>query len=77
MNPKYKEKVQEELDKMLAPEIIEPVEEFEWASLMVVQEKKTRGDIRICVDLWKLNDACVSDPFSMPFTYEVLKNVGR
>ena len=43
---------------------------------MVVQEKKTKGEIRICVDLRKLNDACLHDPFPNPFTDEVLDNVG-
>jgi hypothetical protein len=42
---------------------------------MVVQDKKT-GGIRICVDLRKLNDEFLHDPFSMPFTDEVLENVG-
>jgi len=28
------------------------------------------------VDLSKLNDACVHDPFPTPFTNEVLENVG-
>ena len=42
---------------------------------MVVQEKKTKGEIRICVDLRKMNDACLHDPFPTPFTYEVLDNV--
>ena len=76
LNPKYKEKVHEELDKMLAAGIIEPVEESDWVSPMVVQEKKQKGEIRICVDLRKLNDACVHDPFPTPFTDEVLENVG-
>jgi hypothetical protein len=35
---------------MLEVGIIEPVEESEWISPMVVQEKK-QGGIRICVDL--------------------------
>jgi len=43
---------------------------------MVVQEKKKKDEIRICVDLRKLNDACVHDPFLTPFTDEVLDNVG-
>jgi hypothetical protein len=76
LNPKYKEKVRVELDKMLAAGIIEPVEESDWVSPMVVQEKKQKGEIRICVDLRKLNDACVHDPFPTPFTDEVLENVG-
>jgi hypothetical protein len=75
LNPKYKEKVKIELDRMLEAGIIEPVEESEWISPMVVQDKKIR-EIRICVDLRKLNDACLHDPFPTPFTDEVLDNVG-
>ena len=41
-----------------------------------VKENKTKGDIRICVDLHKLNDASLHDPFPTPFTDEVLDNVG-
>lgn len=44
---------------------------------MVVQDKKTKGEIRICVDLRKLNDASIHEPFPTPFTEEVLDNVGR
>lgn len=40
LNPKYKANVREELDKMLVARIIEPVEESEWVSPIVVQEKK-------------------------------------
>jgi hypothetical protein len=75
LNTKYKEKVKIELDQMLEAGIIEPVEELEWISPMVVQDKKT-GEIRICVDLRKLNDACLHDPFPTPFTDEVLDNMG-
>jgi hypothetical protein len=42
---------------------------------MVVQDKKI-GEIKICVDLGKLNDACFHDSFPTPFTDEVLDNVG-
>jgi hypothetical protein len=49
--------------------------ESEWIIPMVVKYKKTRG-IRICVDLRKLNDVCLHDPFPIFFTYEVLDNVG-
>ena len=75
LNPKYKEKFRVEMDKMLAAGIIEPVEESKWVSPMVVQEKKIKGEIRIYVDLRKLNDACLHDPFPTPFTDEVLGNV--
>jgi hypothetical protein len=74
LNLKYKEKVKIELDKMLEAGIIEPVEESEWISPMVVQDKKT-GEIRICVDLKNLNDACLHGPFPTPLTDEVLDNM--
>jgi hypothetical protein len=51
---------------MLEVGIIEPVEESEWVSSMVVQENK-HGGMRVCVDLRKLNDAFVHDPFPTPF----------
>lgn len=76
INPKYKEKVHLGLDKMLAEGIIEPVEESDWVSPTVVQEKKQKDEIRICVYLRKMNDACVHDPFPTPFMDEVLDNVG-
>ena len=61
---------------MLVIGIIEPVEESDWVSPMVVQGKKQKDEIRICVDPRKLNDACVHDPFLTPFVDEVLDNVG-
>jgi hypothetical protein len=64
-----------ELYKMLEAGIIKPVEDSEWISPMVVQDKKI-GEISICVDLRKLNDACFHDPFPTPFTDKVLDNVG-
>ena len=63
LNPCYKEKFRAELDRMLEAGVIEPVEESEWISLIVVQDKKTSGEVRICVDLRKLNDACLDDSF--------------
>jgi hypothetical protein len=75
LNPKYKEKVKIELDRMMEVGIIEHVKESEWTSPMVVQDKKI-GEIRIYIDLRKLNDAFLHDPFPTPFTDEVLDNVG-
>jgi hypothetical protein len=76
LNPIYKQKVKDEIDRMLEVDIIEPVEESEWISLMVVQDKKQGRGIRICIDLRKLNDAFLHDPFPTPFMDEVLENVG-
>ena len=64
------------MEQILEAGVIEPVKELEWIRKFVVQDKKTLGELRICVDLRKLNDACLHDPFSTPFTDEVLENVG-
>ena len=72
LNPRYKERIKVELDRMLDAGIIESVEESEWISAMVVQEKK-KGEVWICVDLRKLNDACMHDPFPTMFTMKCLK----
>ena len=64
-----------EIDWMLDAGIIKPVEGSEWISLMVVQDKKI-DEVRICVDLRKLIDACMHDLFLTPFTDEVLEGVG-
>ena len=77
LNPRYKEKVKVELDQMLEAGVIELVEESKWIHPIVVQDKKTSGEVRICVDLEKLNGVSLHDPFSTPFTEEVLENVGR
>ena len=55
--------------------IIEPIEKSEWISPMVVQDKKNGEDL-ICVDIRKLNDAYMHDPFPTPFIDEVLEGVG-
>ena len=75
MNPQYKEKFKAELDRLLDARIIDLVEESEWINPIVVQDKKAMGEVRICVDLRKPNDACLQDPFPTPFTSEVLESV--
>jgi len=45
-------------------------------STMVVQERKKKDEIRICVDLRKINESCIHNPFPTLFTDEVLDNVG-
>ena len=76
LNPIYKKKVKDEIDRMLKADIIEPVEESEWIRPMVVQDKKQGRGIKICVDLRNLNNACLHDPFPTLFIDEVLENVG-
>ena len=68
--------MKEELDRMLKARIIEPIEESEWISPIVIQDKKVTGEVRICVELRKLNDACLHDPFPMPFIDDISESVG-
>ena len=52
----YCEKLREELDSLLQQGIIAPVmEATEWCAPTVVTPKKGTNDIRLCVDLSKLN----------------------
>ena len=44
---------------------------------MVVQDKKQGRGIRICIDLRKLNDAFLHNPFPTLFMDEVLDIMGR
>ena len=60
---------------MLDTRIIEDAKESEWISPIVIQDKKTTGEVKICVDLRKLNDACLHDPFPKPFIDEVLESI--
>ena len=60
---------------MLDAGIIEHVEESEWISPIVIQDKKKTSKVRIYVNLWKPNDACLHDPFPTPFIDEVLESV--
>jgi hypothetical protein len=76
LNPIYKQKFKEEIDRMLEVGIIKPDEELEWISSMVIHGNKQGRGIMICVDLRKLNDAFLHDPFPTPFTDEVLENMG-
>ena len=75
LNPRYKEKVKTELDIMLDVAIIEPIEESEWIIPIVVQAKKIVGEVCICIDLRKLNDSFLHNPFLTPLTDEVIENV--
>jgi hypothetical protein len=75
LNQSYKEKVKDEIDKMLDARIIELAEDSKWIMPLVLHDNKTIG-IWICMDIRKLNDACLHDPFLTPLSNEVLENVG-
>ncbi|XP_026429828.1 uncharacterized protein LOC113326292 [Papaver somniferum] len=65
MAPERKEKVGEEIEKMLEARIIKPVRYPKWLENIVAVPKKN-GKIRVCIDFTNLNKACPSDPYPMP-----------
>jgi len=71
LNPNYVVVVKHNIDKLLATRFIQPVEEATWLSPIVVMFKKN-GKLKICVDFRKLNKATKKNPYSLPFSDEVL-----
>jgi hypothetical protein len=74
-NPRVKEKVKKEIDKMLAAGLIFPLDEVEWINPIVIHSKKGTDDIKVCMDYRGLNSTCVHDPFPTPFSDEVLDQI--
>ena len=54
--------------------IIEPVEATEWLAPLVITHKSS-GEIRLCVDLRKLNKAVIVDHFPLPNIEEILNSL--
>ena len=59
-----KQLVEEEIEKMLADDIIEPAE-GPWASPVVLVRKKD-GSVRFCVDFRRVNDVTKKDAYPIP-----------
>ena len=55
--------------------IIEIVEESEWIIPMVVQDNKNVGEVCISIDLRKINNAFLHDPFLTLFIDELLESI--
>jgi hypothetical protein len=65
MNPKISPQVKKELQNMVEVGIIEPIRYSSWVSDLVIVSKKT-GEIRICVDFIKLNQASLKENYPLP-----------
>jgi len=75
LNPRVKEKVKREIDKMLDVGIIFSFDEANCISPIVIQNEKDVTKIRVCVEYRSMNNACVHDLFPTPLSDEVLDNV--
>lgn len=75
LNPSKKQKMKEEIDKMLQDDIIEECESA-WCSPALLVPKPN-GDIRFCVDYRRLNAITKSDSYPMPCIDELLQSTKR
>jgi hypothetical protein len=66
LNHNYATDVKQNIDKLLALRLIQPVEEATWLSPIVVVFKNN-GKLKICVDFGKLNKATKKNPYPLPF----------
>ncbi|KAL8584885.1 hypothetical protein ACOMHN_037588 [Nucella lapillus] len=70
-------KVEAELNKMVEDEVIVPVDyPTDWCSPIVVVPK-TNGDVRICVDLTRLNSSVKREVYAMPAVEETLSKISE
>ncbi len=76
MNLNYAIIVKYDIDKLLVVGFIKPIEEATWLSPIIVVPKKNEK-LKICVDFKKLNVAIKKDPYSLPFTDEVIDIITR
>jgi hypothetical protein len=76
LNLNYAIIVKYDIDKLLVVGFIKPIEEATWLSPIIVVPKKNEK-LKICVDFKKLNVAIKKDPYSLPFTDEVIDIITR
>lgn len=71
----FRKATEEELEKMESTRVIEKVERTtEWFSEMVVAPK-SNNQVRICVDLMRLNKSVKRDSYSLPRLEETLSSL--
>ena len=76
LSHKHKYIVKNEIDNMMKSNIIYSVDQFDWASPMVIKPKKhDPKTFRVCVDFRWLNKVTLIDPFPTPFANEIIIEV--
>ena len=66
-----REKVKQEVQRLVEADVVEKVEASDWISNLVIVQKKD-GRIRLCVDMRSANRAVVTDGFPIPRIEELL-----
>ncbi len=71
-----REKVELKLDELMSSDIIEPVEEpSEWVSPIVIVPKEKQNDIRMCIDMRRVNEAILRERHPIPTIDEMLQDM--
>lgn len=73
MSPEKQRIITEQVDEMLALDVIEPCKS-PWSSPVLVVGKKD-GNPRFCLDSRKLNSVTKKDAYSLPYVSEILDNL--
>jgi transposase InsO family protein len=73
MSPEKQRVLVEQVDEMLALDVIEPCES-EWSSPVLIVNKKD-GSPRFCLDSRKLNSVTKKDAYNLPYISEILDNL--
>lgn len=73
MSPVKQKIITEQVDEMLALDVIEP-SESPWSSPVLVVDKKD-GKPRFCLDSRKLNSVTKKDAYNLPYVSEILDNL--
>ncbi len=74
LDPNYVIVIKQDINKLLTPRFIQPIEEVTWLSSIMVMPKKN-GKLKFYVDFKKLNKATKKDPYPLPFFNDVLNIV--
>ncbi len=66
------EKVEEELDRLVAEGALEPVDYSDWAAPIVAMMKSDRKSVRICGDFWMtVNPVSKLNRYPIPKTEDI------
>ena len=72
-----REKLEKKIDELESLDIIEKVQgTSRWCSPIVVVPKSD-GDVRVCVDMRRANEAVLKEPFPIPTTEEILQDLNK
>jgi RNase H-like domain found in reverse transcriptase/Reverse transcriptase (RNA-dependent DNA polymerase)/Integrase zinc binding domain/Integrase core domain len=75
VSPQIQKQMKEEIDRMLALDVIE--ESFSPWSSPLVMVKKPNGKIRLCLDSRKLNSVTKKDNYPLPYMSTILDRLGE